>query len=195
MTNVNLLKYPSEKDWLFAKNLALGTVGKESEISPTSEWKTKLLRSEHSPIRSLVYSWEWTDLPYWISVHYVRHKIGIEHFVSTQRDDRQTTHVRGESPQSYPVTHRCVANAQAIINISKVRFCSKASKETTDAWSMLLRSIKPFSPELANLCVPSCVYRNGICPEFQSCNWNKSYIFKCILEDYVNYKGEVTTNI
>ena len=56
----------------------------EGTKEPSSKWKKTILLSEHSPIRKLMFSWKWTNLPYWVSVHFVRHKFGIEHFVSTQ---------------------------------------------------------------------------------------------------------------
>ena len=48
---VEILRYPSDADWLRCKKLALGTVGKDSDTLPTDEWKEKILKSEHSPIR------------------------------------------------------------------------------------------------------------------------------------------------
>ena len=66
----------------------MNTVGKDKGVYPTAAWKKKILLAEHSPIRLMQFAWKWSDLPYWVSVHIVRHKIGIEHFVSTQRTDR-----------------------------------------------------------------------------------------------------------
>jgi len=60
----------------------------EGQKEPSSRWKKRILLAEHSPIRKLLVSWKWSNLPYWVSVHFVRHKYGIEHFVSTQRTDR-----------------------------------------------------------------------------------------------------------
>ena len=60
----------------------------EGDKEPSSAWKRRILLSEHSPIRQMMFQWKWVNLKYWVSVHFVRHKIGIEHFVSTQRTDR-----------------------------------------------------------------------------------------------------------
>lgn len=38
---VEILRYPSDADWLRCKKLALGTVGKDSDTLPTDEWKEK----------------------------------------------------------------------------------------------------------------------------------------------------------
>ncbi len=182
---VKIIQFPSDQDWLKVKNNALATMGKESEKIPDSVWRIKILASEHSPIRDLIYTWEWQDLPSWVSVHFVRHKIGIEHFVKSQRNDRQSDYDRRKAPQDSPVNHRCTANAQAIINISLKRLCLCASPETREAWQKFLFAIKPLSPELFSLCVPSCVYRNGICPEvFSLGKLTKTEAFRKNLEQY-----------
>ncbi|WP_245589956.1 thymidylate synthase ThyX [Caldanaerobius polysaccharolyticus] len=134
---------------------------------PSREWKLKMLRAEHSPIRLVTVRWVWEGLPYWVSVHFVRHKVGIEHFVSTQRED--ITHVpRNTRLQTELVNHMCVANAQAIINISRRRLCKKASPETRQAWQMFVDALAKVDPELASVCVPNCVYR-GRCYELEPC--------------------------
>ena len=107
-----------EDNWQDVKNAAMNTVGKDKGVYPTAAWKKKILLAEHSPIRLMQFAWKWSDLPYWVSVHIVRHKIGIEHFVSTQRTDR-TGVDRTERPQNAPVLHQCQANAQALITISR----------------------------------------------------------------------------
>jgi hypothetical protein len=176
--------------WATIKDLALNTIGKENKNNsePSSEWKRKILLSEHSPIRNLTIKWMWSNLPYFVSVHFVRHKFGIEHYVKTQRDDRNTsvnqTHLsRENSPQNTPVNHTCVANAQAIINISRKRLCNCASKETREAWQAFLDSFKDKENELYNVCVKECIYR-GFCPEYKSCGFHKTSDYKNMLSEY-----------
>ena len=171
MTTVKIIKYPTDDDWLRVKNDALLTANKVTTKIPDTKWKTKILASEHSPIRDLSFVWDWYDLPYWVSVHFVRHSIGISHFCQSQRNDILGTYDRNKAPQDSLVVHRCVANAQSIINISKVRLCKKASPETTHAWILFLKELYVVTPELVKLCVPTCIYRNGICPEFTSCGF------------------------
>lgn len=173
------------KNWLDIKNSALNTISKQTNKEPTSEWKRKILLSEHSPIRKLKISWKWIGLKYWVSVHLVRHKIGIEHFVSSQRNDRQNNYDRNTTPQSALITHECESNAQAIINISRKRLCNQASKETREAWQKFLDSFKDEEPELYSVCVPECIYRNGLCPEFKTCGWNKTLEFENKLKQYI----------
>jgi len=141
----------------------------EGEKEPSDKWKKSILLAEHSPIRKLVFNWKWKNLKYWTSVHITRHKIGTEHWVSTQRSDRTGIN-RDELPQGALVDHECEANAQAVIFISRKRLCKQASPETRDAWKEVLEEIKKKNPIVAECCVPECIYR-GFCPEFKSCGW------------------------
>lgn len=179
---IELIKTPTEEDWQAVKDRAMNTIGKESGKFPTTNWKRDILRAEHSPIRTLTFTVRLTGIPYWVSTHFVRHKIGIEHFVSTQRTDR-TGIDRNELPQSAPVSHTMVINAQALINISRKRLCGQASRETEQIWAMVIEEIEKHEPELASLCVPECVYR-GFCPEMHSCGYTKTMLYKRKLERY-----------
>ena len=168
--------------WQDIKNATMNTIGKNRGAYPTSEWKRRLLLSEHSPIRKLKISWKWSDLKYWISVHLVRHKFGIEHFVSTQRTDRTGIN-RDELNQGSLVNHECEANAQALINISRKRLCHCASLETRQAWQKVKDEVEKVEPELAKCMVKECVYR-GHCYEMFSCGYHKTEAFKKELELY-----------
>ena len=158
----------------------------EGTKEPSSKWKKTILLAEHSPVRKLMFSWKWINLPYWVSVHFVRHKFGIEHFVSTQRTDR-TGVKRDDSRQDAPVMHECFANAQAIMFISRRRLCRQASPETTAAWRLVVDEIAAKEPELAECCVPECVYR-GFCPEFKSCGYCGSPEWRKAVEKYREVK-------
>lgn len=182
--SVNILSVPSDEDWLISKKLAYHTIGRETETQPNEQWKRMILGAEHSPIRNLLVRWEWINLPYWVSVHFVRHKIGIEHYVRSQRNDRQSEYDRNKAPQDAPVTHSCVANVQEIINISKVRLCKQASYETRYAWVMFLGELMNHMPEVPDFCQPTCIYRNGICPEPRGCGFNKTSQFNKLSDAY-----------
>ena len=80
---------------------------------------------------------------------------------------------------------RLFLNAQEIINISKVRLCNKAEKETRKIWEQVIRTLFISEPELAEACVPSCVYR-GHCPEIKSCGWADGELFPLRVNDYIN---------
>jgi hypothetical protein len=171
--------------WRDVADSAKTTIGQEAgKKDPSSAWKIKMLLAEHSPLRQIIVKWKWVNLPSWVSVHFVRHKIGIEHFVKTQRSDRTGVN-RNKLPQDAPVDHECMANFQAMINISRKRCCNKASPETKEAWKLLLWKLAVVEPELASVCVKECVYR-GFCPEFTTCGYVKTSEY---VEERFRYKG------
>lgn len=168
--------------WESVKEAARSTIGKEGHGEyPSDKWKKQILLAEHSPIRRLRVRWKWIDLPYWVSVHLVRHKFGIEHWVSTQRTDR-TGVDRNEKTQDAPITHECEANAQALINISRKRLCMQAAPETRRAWMEVKAEIAKCDPVLASCMVSECIYR-GFCPEMKSCGY-------AITPDYIEALDE-----
>lgn len=173
-------------NWQDIKDATMNTIGKDSGKYPDSKWKKKLLMAEHSPIRKLRFSWRWVDLKSWVSVHFVRHWVGILHFVKTQRSDRTGIN-RDDLPQGALVNHAVEANAQALINISRKRLCNCASPETREAWMAVKNKIAQVEPEMASRMVRECVYRNGLCPEMFSCGYNKTDEFKKELEEYLDF--------
>lgn len=173
--------------WFIVRESALFTIGKKwikKEIN--SSWKKRILLCEHSPIRENFISWAWYGIKSWISVHFVRHKFGIEHFVTTQREDR-TGKNRDEKKQSEFVNHRATANFQAIISISRKRLCKQAHKETRDTWKLFLEKIKIKQPELYSVCVSECLYR-GFCPEFNPCGYSGTEKYRKKLKEYRTVK-------
>jgi len=173
--------------WRDVANAARTTIRKdEGEGEPSMSWKRKILLAGHSPIRKLLFNWKWEDLPYWVSVHFVRHKYGIEHWVSTQRSDR-TGEDRTEKPQNAPVNHECLANAEEVMFISRRRLCGQASPETREAWKAVVEEIRKVDPAVASCCVPECVYR-GFCPEFKPCGFCGSPTYQKMLNEYRGIK-------
>lgn len=169
--------------WRSIADSARTTIGLDAgDKEPTPEWKRRMLLAEHSPIRKLLISWKWLNIPYWVSTHFVRHKFGIEHWVRTQRSDR-TGLDRSYQPQGALIEHECEANAQAIINISRKRLCKQTSTKTYMAWKDFLYSIKNEQPELFYACVPDCIYR-GWCYEYKSCGFNLTEGYKQWLNSY-----------
>ena len=169
--------------WPKVKRAARTTISKDGEgLYPSDSWKKTILLSEHSPIRRIRFSWKWKNLKSWVSVHVVRHKFGVEHWVTTQRSDR-TGVDRDKSPQETPVSHEVEANAQALIFISRRRLCSQASAETRAAWKEVKAEVAKVDPVLASVMVPECIYR-GFCPEFKSCGYVETEQYKKDLDRY-----------
>ena len=164
--------------WKRALNAARRTIGKNKlEKNPSKSWEAKILLAEHSPIRLVEYDWTWQDIMQWVTTHIVRHHEGCEKFVHSQRGDRRKLSVpRNELPQGELNDMDMTANAQAIINISRKRLCSCASKETREAWKQVIDEIRKIDPVLAHKCVPECIYR-GFCPEGNAnCGYSREFL-------------------
>ena len=173
----------STDNWREVADAARTTVGMENgEGEPPSKWKRKILLAEHSPIRKLKIKWKWVDLSYWVSVHIVRHKIGIEHFVRSQRTDL-TGIDRSEKTQSAKVEHEVETNAQAMINVSRKRLCNQAADKTQKTWLYVVNRLQAYEPELASVCVRECVYR-GFCPEMEPCGFISKPEYSYIRDAY-----------
>ena len=165
---VELLRYPTEETWAWVKTCTLNTVGKESTKAPTEEWKKKLLAAEHSPIRELWFGFRLT-IPYWVSVHFVRHHTGVNHYVQSQRNDRQTKYDRRTAPQGEIVSHILSVNAAELIFMAHKRLCGQASAETRQVMQMMCNEVLKVCPEFEGLLVPLCEYRGGVCTEMFPC--------------------------
>jgi hypothetical protein len=166
---VELIKYPTEEDLLWVKRCTLNTVGKDTTQGPTEDWMKRLVEAEHSPIRELWFGVKMT-IPYWVSVHFVRHHIGVNHYVQTQRDDRTSDTVsRNDKPQGEMVSHIMSINAQELINMSHKRLCLQASKETREVMQDIVREVINVAPYMRDVLVPLCKYRNGKCTEMFPC--------------------------
>lgn len=157
-------------DWDNALSAARFTVGKDTPIGkmPSDEWRHQMCASEHSPLREVVYRVECYDVPRRAMSHLVRHHEGIEKFVCTSRPDR--------NPNADPflVNVAFTINAQALIQISRVRLCFKAWHQTLVVWKTIVDEIRLIDPVVAQYCVCNCLYRLGICPETPSCNYVNS---------------------
>ena len=164
--------------WKRALNAARITAGKEPlDKEPSEKWVRQALISEHSPIRLVEYDILIKDVPMWVTVHIVRHHIGIEKFVRTQREDRnEDIKDRDKLPQGEKNTMLICLNAQALINISKERLCCKASKETRVLWMTILSAVEKVDPIVVKYCRKKCIYR-GLCPESNPCGYSESVLF------------------
>lgn len=171
---VKLVEGPTEKDWLLMKKCTLVTVGKETEKAPTEEFRKKMIESGHSPIRVLNFCFFLKDIPYWVSVHLVRHVHAIP-FVKTQRNDRQEGYDRTKAPQDAPVDMMWYMNAEELITIAHKRLCGMASPETRDVVREMCNLVIEKYPEFKNVLVPMCAYRNGACSEPNPCGLYKTY--------------------
>lgn len=174
-------------DYEQVANRARTTVSKgELGKDPSEKFKRSILMAEHSPIRSLIYCFKITNLKSWVATHLVRHHVGVEKWVSTQREDRtDNTTPRDELPQGAEVMMEIEANAQALINMSRKRLCAQASPETREVMREMKAAVAEQDKYLADVMVKECVYR-GFCPEIQSCGYDKTKAFEQEVENYRN---------
>ena len=124
-----------------------------------------LYRAEHSPIRTQIFWIEMFNIPTFVSVHLVRHKIGVEHFVQSNREDRGGDITANRLT---PINHAMLANANALINMARKRLCNRSHLHTQGVMAAITLGVYTLDAPLAKAMVPECRYR-GQCPEFKPC--------------------------
>lgn len=203
-----LIKITQMVGWDWAKKLILRTMNKKPKTElPTKEQKLAWLMAEHSPIKVVQWCIDIDNLRQWVGVHLLRHPFVLP-FIASQRSDKVSdkekqieevlSYIKSEivnDPEfnkqnwrDYRLqgslnNHSFVVNAQTLINISKKRLCSCASKETREVWEMVLEYMKEQDPEMASVMVPTCIYR-GFCPEIKCCGYVLTKKYEEELEKY-----------
>ena len=144
------------------------TINKDSKMSLKNIYKC-----EHSPMRTQMFTVEMYNIPTFVSVHFVRHKIWCEHFVKTNRDDRES--YTGDNGRWQPVNHMMFCNSQALITMAQSRLCLKSHIETVKIMELIKSSVKLVDPDLYEYMVPKCLYRNG-CYELKTCGYYNKFM-------------------
>jgi len=150
-------------DVALARTACRYTMHSQSESKMTL---ADLYRCEHSPIRTQIFSVEMQEIPSFVSTHFVRHSVGVSHYVQTMRDDRGA---RGPADRDTPVNHMMIANAQSLLNMARKRLCYKAHPSTRLLMEHITDHRRAVDPELAERMVPECLYRGWICYEQKMC--------------------------
>ena len=155
--------------WSLVYDAARATQGKHiSHKEPTDEWKRKMMIAPHSPIRCLQYFIQ-MRVPYFVSVHLVRHHEGVQWFIGSQRNDRQDKYDRRAARQDTPVLCTFFINAEALRFISRRRLCNQASTETRIVWRAVVEAVRKIDPIVADFCQPECWWCGRKCPELRPC--------------------------
>ena len=195
-------------DWIRVVNAARRTWGKEPiDHEPSDKFKRQILLAEHSPIRLLEYDFTIEDVRQWVTVHLVRHHVGCEKFVHSQRQDindqvevitkrlieilkeegllREGWRERDYMFQGETNEMDMSCNAQSFMSISRKRLCyGCTSPETRQAWELVIEALREVDPILAEKCAPDCIYR-GFCPEGKRCcGYVNTEAYKKRLEEY-----------
>ena len=166
---IELLRAPTDADWMEVKRRALVTVGKQPVKSPDERWKHKILQARHSPIRYLIYSYYIHDIPSWVATHLVRHHEGFQPYVKSQRNDRQNEYDRNAAMQDMPVDMIIDLNVEALMTLANKRLCNKAAEETRSTVRIMCDLAEKATPELEGLLVPQCERNGGRCDEMAPC--------------------------
>lgn len=172
---VEVLRHPTDEDWRAVKARALVTIGKTVVYPPDFEWKTKMLRCRHSPIRYLTFSFFLKDVPYWLSTELSRHHIGVEKYIKSQRDDRNSDDIpRSDKPQGSFVNMIIDFNGESICTVMNKRLCGCATREMQQLMLMIRKKVLETNPEFEDFLVPMCIYTTK-CREFSSCELSALY--------------------
>ena len=150
------------------------TSGKKIDKSKVMNLCNRMYLAEHSPIRERVFWITVDNVPTFVANHFARHHEGINQFHRTHRSDR--TGIKDEDQNRLTPTHfEFSANAQALINMSRRRLCSRAAASTRIVMRMIRDCMTNVDIGLANCMVPDCVYRGNVCYEMESCGLHKDY--------------------
>lgn len=141
------------------------TISKESKMDLDRAYKC-----EHSPCRTQMFTVEMYDVPTFVSTHFVRHKVGCEHFVKSNREDR--IGYSGDLGRWQPSNHMMFLNAQSLIQMARKRLCSQTHEETRKWMEAIKVAVATVDPDLAEHMKVECEYRNGLCPELRCCGRN-----------------------
>lgn len=196
-----------ETGWDRAYAAALRTQGKDSKgKTPTDKWVVRSIMAEHSQIKLVEYRISFKDLRQWVGVHLLRHPFVLP-FIHSQRSDRDAERMNEAVDKVMSIIEDDVkndpdfnmrdyrfqgegndqdfyVNAQTLVNISRKRLCTTASRETRYAWAIVKNAIKEFDPMMAHCMVRQCVYR-GFCPEMHpACQYWRTEQFTKELETY-----------
>lgn len=136
------------------------TINKKSNMT-----LEKIYKCEHSPMRTQLFWIEMEGIPSFVSVHLVRHKIGVEHFVQSMRDDRGGD---GTENRETPVNHAMLINAEALVTMARKRLCNKAHEQTVKVMFAIREAIGSVDVDLTERMIPNCMYR-GECFELVPC--------------------------
>jgi len=139
----------------------------DKEINFTEKTANQMYNSQHSPIRTQRYLIELIEIPTFVSVHLVRHHVGIDHYVKSNREDR--ANVNDTANRNTLVNHLIDLNAESLISIARKRLCFKASKETREVMEAIVLELAKQGDILADYLMPQCWYRGGECHEQNRC--------------------------
>jgi hypothetical protein len=153
------------------------TKGKDMRVKKLPKLETwhEMILSEHSSDRSVKYRVYVEDIPYFAHTHIIRHHVGFEPYVYSQRDDLglYETSDRDKLPQDTPINFMFDANAQALVTIARKRLCYKSHRFAQKVFEQLrvalVYSGDDYDRVLGNLLMRPCSWWAGYCAEPSPC--------------------------
>lgn len=117
--------------------------------------------------------------------HIVESKEGDQAYEGLYEDIQDDLEfLKSNADRLTPVNLGLLLNAQSLIDMAKLRLCLQAHKTTIQIFKSLKDKIKEVDPDLAEMMVVKCVYRNGLCGEPMCCGYNQTKQFKNELHQY-----------
>ena len=95
--------------------------------------------------------------------------------------------IKDNTDRETPVNLGLCLNAQALIDMAKVRLCHQAHKDTIEVFKAIKDAIRQIDPALADMMVPKCVYRNGLCSEPRCCGYVGTPAWAKEMQSYRNH--------
>lgn len=111
--------------------------------------------------------------------------VNSEELYESIQDDLE--YLKTNADRLTPVNLGLLLNAQSLIDMAKLRLCFQAHKTTIKIFKDLKEKIREVDPDLAEMMVVKCVYRNGLCGEPKCCGYNQSRQFKNELHQYLTH--------
>ena len=142
---------------------------------PSLETFYKMCIARHSSIRSVKYRIYIEDIPYYNHVHLVRHHVGVEPHVYSQRDDKGIyEHTdRDLKPQGELINMYLDVSIESMINIAMKRLCYRSHRSTQEFVEKLKCAFifdgDDFDKILGKLLVRPCSWYPGLCAELKPC--------------------------
>lgn len=113
-------------------------------------------------------------------------RIDLDEMKDIQSDILDLT---GKFDRYAPTSLLGIMNAEAIMNMSEKRLCTKASAETRMIWELVLQEVAKVDPALPLFCVKPCV-AHGVCREPKPCGFINSDLYRKLRDVY---KSNFTT--
>lgn len=169
-TKVTAIYYPEQCELTLFKWACRVTAGNpEKPVSPPStKLVSDMLRARHSPIRVLNFAFLIENIPSNTATHFARH-VHAQPFISSLRNDRQSTMDGDAAPRNTPVDMILYANAEELMIIANKRLCAKAAENTRKVMEQICAEAARVCSEIASFLVPMCVYHGGTCHEPEPC--------------------------